>query len=72
MNTKVERNIAEFFAEDLVFDFYESIDRCKGEIDCINGNNAKSNQPQAYYDGYGKRFDIEQNATHWSEQHESI
>ena len=60
--------IAEFFAEDLVFDFYESIDRCKGEIDCINGNNAKSNQPQAYYDGYGKRFDIEQSETHWSEK----
>ena len=69
MNTKVERNSAEFFAEDLVVDFYASIDRCKGEIDCIN---AKSNQPQAYYDGYGQRFDIEQNATHWSEQHESI
>ena len=58
MNTKVERNSAEFFAEDLGVDFYAS--------------NAKSNQPQAYYDGYGQRFDIEQNATHWSEQHESI
>ena len=69
---KVERNIAEFFAEDLVVDFYESIDKCKGEIDCINGNDAKRDQPQAYYDGYGQRFDIEQSATHWSEQHESI
>ena len=68
MNTKVERNIAEFFAEDLVIDFYASIDRCKGEIDCINGNDAKSDQPRAYYDGYGQRFDIEQSATHWSEK----
>ena len=68
MNTKVERNIAEFFAEDLVVDFYESIDKCKGEIDCINGNDAKTDQPRAYYDGYGQRFDIEQSATHWSEK----
>tara|TARA_B110000902_G_scaffold56375_1_gene65759 strand:+ start:583 stop:792 length:210 start_codon:yes stop_codon:yes gene_type:complete len=68
MNTKVERNIADFFAEDLVVDFYASIDRCKGEIDCINGNDAKTDQPRAYYDGYGQRFDIEQSATHWSEK----
>ena len=66
MNTKVERNIADFFAEDLVVDFYASIDRCKGEIDC--SNDAKTDQPQAYYDGYGQRFDIEQSATHWSEK----
>ena len=66
--TSMERRINTVLGYDLVLDFYQSIEKCRGELDCINGNPAKSNQSQAYEDGYGKRFNLEQNATHWSEQ----
>jgi len=66
--TSIEKRINTVLGHDLVLDFYESIEKCRGQLDCINGHPAKSNQTQAYYDGYGERFDIEQNETHWSEQ----
>jgi len=43
----------------LGFDFYNVLDFARGEIDCINGNGAKPNQPQEYYDGYGHRYALE-------------
>ena len=37
--------------EKLGIDFFNSLEFCRGEIDCINGLPQKSNQPKEYDNG---------------------
>ena len=45
--------------EKLGIDFLNSLEFCRGEIDCINGLPQKSNQPKEYDLGYGLRYELE-------------
>ena len=43
----------------LGFDFYNALDFCQGEVDCINDDPAKADQCDEYYRGYGERYALE-------------
>jgi len=43
----------------LGFNFFNVLDFCQGEVDCINGEPAKADQCDEYYRGYGERYALE-------------
>ena len=43
----------------LGLEFFNALDFCQGEVDCINGEPAKADQHEEYYRGYGERYALE-------------